>query len=547
MYEAQIDAVEEYTNKLIDSYNEYIDTVKEAIDAERELYEFKKDIAKQTKDIAELERRIASLSGSDNAADIAERRKLEAELAEAKEGLNDSYYAHSKDALQNALEDEATAYEKTMNKFIEKLRESLETATQDMDLFMQGILAAVIANAPSILEQYDSLGIALDDAITNPWGKATEAIIKYGGVDGLGIMNSWINDGGAFPTFKDSATTALTSPWNAGKTALGSFKSSIDTEMKNIVKIIKDNVQTAKGSLSSLANVIQDTNEQASNSSVNTSNVNTSNVNTSSSGNYSGGSNYNNGNLTTTQVKELQKYLKVDADGKWGAKSQAAAKEKWGVTSIDEAWNKYGTATKRQYVGRSDYKILGSQSFVDKNTYTKYGIKYYKDVGGTNHYVKLSDLKKVKYDGGRSTGWAIPKGSSLYRFYAKGTLGTKRDEFAITDESWIGEEITLAAGKNGQLQYLKKGSAVMPADISANLVEWGKLNPNMMNIANPSAGINLMTNYVSKPELNLSFDALVKAGSITQETLPAVKELVKQEFDRFTKQLNYSIKRVGAN
>lgn len=36
MYEAQIDAVEEYTGKLIDSYNEYIDTVKEALDAERD-------------------------------------------------------------------------------------------------------------------------------------------------------------------------------------------------------------------------------------------------------------------------------------------------------------------------------------------------------------------------------------------------------------------------------------------------------------------------------------------------------------------------------
>ena len=45
---------------------------KEALDAERDLYEFKNDVKKQTKDIASLERRIASLSGSDNAADIAE-------------------------------------------------------------------------------------------------------------------------------------------------------------------------------------------------------------------------------------------------------------------------------------------------------------------------------------------------------------------------------------------------------------------------------------------------------------------------------------------
>jgi hypothetical protein len=128
-------------------------------------------------------------------------------------------------------------------------------------------------------------------------------------------------------------------------------------------------------------------------------------------------------------------------------------------------------------------------------------------------------------------------------FHSKGTIGTKHDEFAITDESWIGEEITLAAGKNGQLQYLKKGSAVMPADISANLVEWGKLNPNMMGLPNTTQGINFMSSYVNKPELNLSFEALVKAGSITQETLPFVKKLVTEELDKFTRKLNYAIKR----
>jgi hypothetical protein len=127
-------------------------------------------------------------------------------------------------------------------------------------------------------------------------------------------------------------------------------------------------------------------------------------------------------------------------------------------------------------------------------------------------------------------------------FYAKGTLGTKRDEWAITDESWIGEEITLAAGKNGQLQYLKKGSAVIPADISANLVEWGKLDPRMLNMENPTSGINIISNAVNKPEFNLSFDALVKADRIDEGTLPEVKRFVQQEINSLVKQMNYSIK-----
>ena len=52
-----------------------------------------------------------------------------------------------------------------------------------------------------------------------------------------------------------------------------------------------------------------------------------------------------------------------------------------------------------------------------------------------------------------------------------------------------------------------------------------------------------MTNVINKPEVNLSFEALVKAEHITEETLPAVKKLVTQELDNFARKLNYSLKK----
>lgn len=63
----------------------------------------------------------------------------------------------------------------------------------------------------------------------------------------------------------------------------------------------------------------------------------------SSSGGSGGGSKANNGSRTTDQIKEMQKALGVTADGKWGPKTQAAAKAKWGTTSADDAWTKYGS------------------------------------------------------------------------------------------------------------------------------------------------------------------------------------------------------------
>jgi hypothetical protein len=108
--EARVDAIKEGIDKEIEAYEELIDLKKEELDAERDLYEFRNDIKKQTKDIASLERRIAALSGADDAASIAERRKLEAQLLESKESLNDSFYSHAKDQQSQALDDEMTAF-----------------------------------------------------------------------------------------------------------------------------------------------------------------------------------------------------------------------------------------------------------------------------------------------------------------------------------------------------------------------------------------------------------------------------------------------------
>ena len=47
----------------------------------------------------------------------------------------------------------------------------------------------------------------------------------------------------------------------------------------------------------------------------------------------------NNGGVSTDDIKKMQGLLGVDADGKWGPKSQAAAKAQWGVSSPAEAYS----------------------------------------------------------------------------------------------------------------------------------------------------------------------------------------------------------------
>ena len=64
-----------------------------------------------------------------------------------------------------------------------------------------------------------------------------------------------------------------------------------------------------------------------------------------SSGKKSGKSSYYNGSLTNEQVKQLQRYYGVTADGKWGTNSKKAA----GGLTADQAWAKYSKGRKSGY------------------------------------------------------------------------------------------------------------------------------------------------------------------------------------------------------
>lgn len=61
----------------------------------------------------------------------------------------------------------------------------------------------------------------------------------------------------------------------------------------------------------------------------------------SSKSSSSTGSGYNNGSVSSSQVKDMQRALGVTADGLWGAQSQAAAQKAWGTSSADSAWTYY--------------------------------------------------------------------------------------------------------------------------------------------------------------------------------------------------------------
>lgn len=476
MYESNIDAVEEYTETLIDSYNDYIDSVKEALDAERDLYDFKKNVQKQSKDIAAIERRIASLSGSTNKSDIAERRKLEAQLYESRESLNDTYYDHAKNAQSEALDSEAEAYETSMNNMIEGLRTSLEEATRNMDEFLMGVTSMVMYNADTVLSKYEETNLPLTKELTNPWEEAKKATSSYSG-NALDLMNQWTKEGGFFAQFNATGTTNLQSPWNAGTTAANSFKTSVSTVMSGVVSNIATNVRTASGELSKLYQQIQDTEARAS----------SANVVVSGSSNPGGG-----------YVAPQKKYY-VTAFLDMGSRSLS-------VTKSDSNAAAAMLAAKIAILG--EYEKVKGNSMAAESAWQR------------------TWRNKVEYK---------------TQYYAKGTTGTPRDEWAITDEPQFGDELVLVPGKDGNLSFMRKGTGVVPADMTQKLFELAQIPTSDLMNKNLTAIVPNITKNDFKNEFN--FESLVHVDTVDSDTLPKLEKMVDKKIDDFSRALNYSLKK----
>jgi hypothetical protein len=556
--EARIDEIEEGINKEIEAYQELIDLKKEELDAERDLYDFKKNVEKQTKDIAALERRIASMGGSTDAATIAERTKLEAELREAKEGLDDTYYGHAMDSQSKALDDEIDAYTKNAEDYIESLRESLK----DTDLIIEQIFQQVMKGSNTVLETVYTLSetykFPIDQNLTDPWENATKKSLNFatyakGHIDNIydyvngmkGSLAESLGDPYNSLTKDDMGNPLYEFSWYAAKqidkvigdntTKQDAMKSSLEGGFTQAKSSIEGWGTFASGAVQNVINKF--TNPE--NGLIAALNKTADRIN--SMPNYDGGYTVLGGDGNGFDILDRQR----DGD---------TTKPDPAVTALQEVLNlafgetlsingKYGSATKtavkNAQLAMKAAKIYGGS--IDG----LYGSNTQKAM--TTFISQEIQNMRMNGSGSSMMGQGIQQYQNALKkipaaIYAKGTLGTTHDQLAITDESWIGEEITLAAGKNGQLQYLKKGSAVMPADISANLVEWGKLNPEMMKIGG-GANLNMISNAVNKPELNFSFDSLVHVDNCSQDTLKDLEKMVDTKITQFNKQLNQSLRK----
>lgn len=173
----------------------------------------------------------------------------------------------------------------------------------------------------------------------------------------------------------------------------------------------------------------------------------------------------------------------------------------------------------------------------------KSGAKWYSDSygGGSWGYARSGTIRYVNNNGTYAynidgLGWV--KKSDIVG-YAKGTISTPKSGLVNVDE--LGDELILRA-QNGRLTYMEKGSGVVPADLTSNLMEWGKLDPTSMIEQNRPS---ITTPVVQNKEVNidLTYGDILHIEEFHGDDPDEIAKIVAKQFEKHTKNLNSAIRK----
>ena len=168
---ARINEEVEAIEKVTEANNKRISKLKEELQAEKDLQSYKRSLLEKQNDISKLQAQINARMGSTDAETIAEREKLEQELADKLKEIKEMQEDQAYDDMMNSLDKEQSAFEEAQQKKIDTLNDSLE----DTETLYNNMLNVIFNNTSITYNRLNELsnqyGFILEQNITSPWAK----------------------------------------------------------------------------------------------------------------------------------------------------------------------------------------------------------------------------------------------------------------------------------------------------------------------------------------------------------------------------------------
>nr|DAF25316.1 MAG TPA: minor tail protein [Caudoviricetes sp.] len=184
----RIEAVKDGIQKEIDAYEKLIDKRKEDLDAQKDQHDWAKTVKEHTSEIDSIQRQIDALNGDTSASAAAQRKKLQEELTNAQQELEETYYDREIEMQQKALDETLELYKEDKEKKMEELDEYLKHEEQVIADSYELVLSNSEVVYTKLNEMAKEYNIEILNSVVDPWNQGTAALGTYG--DSLELATS---------------------------------------------------------------------------------------------------------------------------------------------------------------------------------------------------------------------------------------------------------------------------------------------------------------------------------------------------------------------
>lgn len=195
-----LDIVKNQTEAELDVIIKSIDKWKEALQKKKDYYDYDKTLKSQTKEVNALKQQIAALDGVTDARSRAEKQRLEAQLAEAQEDLDDTVKDHVYELQISGLDELKDILNEDYEKYLHELSASIDNMTNAIN----NAVDQAAASTTDVLK--------LIDKLLEPYGLSTDyiGITGTGGIKGFASGTKKVSKDGTYLTQENGREIIVT-------------------------------------------------------------------------------------------------------------------------------------------------------------------------------------------------------------------------------------------------------------------------------------------------------------------------------------------------